>query len=311
MPAIRTEGLVRRFGDAVAVDRLALTVEEGELFGLVGPDGAGKTTIMRMLAGILDPSEGDAWVAGRSIRTEAAEIQRQIGYMSQRFGLYPDLTVQENIRFYADLYGVPRRGRQERIDGLLAFGGLVPFRNRHAGDLSGGMKQKLGLACALVHTPRVLLLDEPTNGVDPVSRQEFWKILYGLLGEGVTVFVSTAYLDEAERFRRLALLHEGRLRAAGSPEEIKALLSGEILEVRCPDARKTAAALRDALPGAAVSLFGERIHVGGLAPGTGRSVLESALGGAGIPFSSVLPVEPTLEDVFVSLLAGDAGSRPS
>ncbi|MCI0625985.1 MAG: ABC transporter ATP-binding protein, partial [Acidobacteria bacterium] len=195
MHAIRAEALTKSFGAITAVEGLTLAVEEGEIFGLVGPDGAGKTTTMRLLTAIMDPTSGDAWVAGRHIVREAEAIKDDIGYMSQRFGLYPDLSVMENIDFYADIYGVPRKGRQEKIDRLLAFSNLTPFKKRLAGNLSGGMKQKLGLACALIHTPKVLFLDEPTNGVDPVSRRDFWRILYQLLKEKVTIFVSTAYLD--------------------------------------------------------------------------------------------------------------------
>jgi ABC-2 type transport system ATP-binding protein len=304
LEAIRTEGLTRTFGPVTAVDGLTLSVVEGEIFGIVGPDGAGKTTTMRLLTGILDPTEGEAWVMGRSIRTEAAKIHEEIGYMSQRFGLYPDLSVLENIRFYADLYDVPRRGRDGRIEELLAFSNLTPFKRRLAGNLSGGMKQKLGLACALVHTPKVLFLDEPTNGVDPVSRRDFWRILYRLLQEKVTIFVSTAYLDEAERFGRLALLHRGRLLALGTPDEVKGLFPGTILEILCAEPRRAAAALKSAMPDAAVGLFGDRIHVGtrdpeGAAAGAGK-VLEAA----GIPYSPIRPVEPVLEDVFVAVLSG-------
>jgi len=214
-PSIRAEGLTRRFGDLVAVAGLTLEVRPREIVGLVGPDGAGKTTTLRMLAGILDPTEGEAWVAGFSVRTDAARVKDNLAYMSQRFALYPDLTVDENMAFYADLYGVPRRGREERIERLLNFSYMHPFRKRRAGALSGGMKQKLQLMCALIHTPRVLLLDEPTNGVDPVSRRDFWRILYRLLKEDVAILVTTAYLDEAERCNRLGLLHEGRLLATG------------------------------------------------------------------------------------------------
>jgi len=307
---IRTDRLRRVFGDTVAVDGLSLSVDEGEIFGLVGPDGAGKTTVMRLLAGILDPSGGDAWVAGRSVRTQAAAVQHEIGYMSQRFGLYPDLTVLENLRFYADLYGVSRRERETRIPDLLAFSDLAPFRQRQAGNLSGGMKQKLGLSCALVHTPRVLLLDEPTNGVDPVSRREFWNILYRLLRDRVTIFVSTAYLDEAERFQRLALLHEGRLLAAGTPDDVKRLYPGTILEVRCADPRRGQAALKERFPGIAVGLFGDRIHAGVAQGGITVSALERAMADAGTPASAIRPIPPGLEDVFVSVLA-DPGKRAS
>lgn len=309
MEAIRTKELCRRFGGTTAVDSLSLAVEEGELFGLVGPDGAGKTTVMRLLTGILDPSGGEAWVMGHSIRTEAGEIHKEIGYMSQRFGLYPDLSVLENLHFYADLYGVSRRDRAHRVEELLSFGNLTPFKNRLAGNLSGGMKQKLGLSCALVHTPRVLFLDEPTNGVDPVSRRDFWRILYGLLREKVTIFVSTAYLDEAERFQRLALLHRGRLLALGSPEEIKALFPGALLELRCAEPRRAAAILRKEIPGATVGLFGDRVHVGAQDPGSAVRGIEKALAGAGIPFSPVRPIEAALEDVFVAAITSGEEAR--
>ncbi|MGE5189635.1 MAG: ABC transporter ATP-binding protein [Gemmatimonadota bacterium] len=304
MEAIRTVELSRTFGAVAAVDRVSLSVAPGEIFGLVGPDGAGKTTLMRLLAGILDPTGGDAWVAGHSVRNDAGAIHREIGYMSQRFGLYADLSVSENIRFYADLYGVPRRGRAERIDELLEFGGLGPFGRRLAGALSGGMKQKLGLACALVHTPKVLLLDEPTNGVDPVSRRDFWRILSRLLAEKVTIFMSTSYLDEAERFGRLALLHRGRLVSLGTPDEVKALFPGIILEVRSEDARGAAAALRRALPGADVGLFGDRVHLGTRDPDETVPAAERALRDAGIAYSPIRPAAPSLEDVFVSVLSG-------
>ncbi|MBP7675790.1 MAG: ABC transporter ATP-binding protein, partial [Thermoanaerobaculia bacterium] len=224
MNAVELDGLTRRFGDTLAVDRLTLGIAEGEIFALVGPDGAGKTTTLRMLTGILTPTSGRAAVLGLDTVRDAEAIKEQIGYMSQRFGLYPDLRVEENLHFYADVYGVPRLGRDEKIDRLLAFSNMQPFKKRLAGNLSGGMKQKLGLACALIHTPRVLFLDEPTNGVDPVSRRDFWRILYQLLKDGVTIVVSTAYLDEAERATRVGLLHQGRLLAADTPDRLKQLI---------------------------------------------------------------------------------------
>src|SRR6516165_6238502 len=186
---IRAQGLTKKFDSAAAIDALTFEVTEGEIFGLVGPDGAGKTTTMRLLTSIMDPDAGEAWVAGHHVVREAEAVKAKIGYMSQRFGLYADLTVMENIDFYADIYSVPRKGRAERVQRLLAFSNLTPFKRRLAGNLSGGMKQKLGLACTLIHTPRVLFLDEPTNGVDPVSRRDFWRILNQLLKEGVTIFV--------------------------------------------------------------------------------------------------------------------------
>jgi ABC-2 type transport system ATP-binding protein len=199
MTAIKTSNLTKSFGDNIAVHALNLEIRKGELYGLVGPDGAGKSTTMRLLTAIMEPTSGDGWVSGHSILTEGELIKEKIGYMSQRFGLYEDLTVMENILFYADLYEVPKKQRPARIERLLGFSNLTPFKDRLAGKLSGGMKQKLGLACSLIHTPEVLFLDEPTNGVDPVSRRDFWKILYDLLKAGVSILVSTAYLDEAER----------------------------------------------------------------------------------------------------------------
>jgi ABC-2 type transport system ATP-binding protein len=305
MDVIRTEGLTRRFGETVAVDGLTFAVERGELFGLVGPDGAGKSTTMRLLAAILDPSAGDAWVLGHSVRGEAAKVHGRIGYMSQRTGMYADLTVSENLRFYAELYGVPRRSRASRFEELFAFSGLGPFRNRLAGNLSGGMRQKLALSCALVHTPSVLLLDEPTSGVDPVSRRDFWRILHRLPGEGVTIFLSTSYLDEAERCRRVGLLHRGKLLAVGSPEEVRSLFRGTLLSVRCGEPRRAAAVLRQAFPGSSVGLFGDRLHFGGRDLAHPVPAVAAALTGAGVPFDSVLPVPPSLEDVFVSVLGGD------
>ncbi|MFZ5832696.1 MAG: ATP-binding cassette domain-containing protein [Planctomycetota bacterium] len=305
MPAIRTENLTRRFGDLVAVDCLTLSVEEGEIFGFVGPDGAGKTTTMRMLSAILDPSEGDAWVADFHTVHNAERVKEQIGYMSQRFGLYPDLTVQENIDFYADVYDVPRRNRGPKIDRLLGFSNLTPFRRRLAGNLSGGMKQKLGLACALIHTPKVLLLDEPTNGVDPVSRRDFWRILYQLLRERVTIFVSTAYLDEAERCNRLALVHRGKLLACGTPHEVKELMRGELLEVRCQRPRDGASLLRERFGQARVGLFGDRIHLVTSDPRADGEAADRMLLASQLGPTEIRTVEPSLEDVFVSVLAAE------
>jgi ABC-2 type transport system ATP-binding protein len=230
MITIKTKGLTRRFGTLTALDHLDLEVEEGEIFGLVGPDGAGKTTTMRLLTGILDPTEGEAWVYNKHTVKEAEPLKEQIAYMSQRFGLYEDLSVIENINFYADIYGVPNETREKDIDRLLGFSGLLPFKKRLAGRLSGGMKQKLGLACSLIHTPRVLFLDEPTNGVDPVSRRDFWTILYDLLKEKVTIFCSTCYLDEAERCRRIGLLHKGKLLRCETPDKIKLECGARTLE---------------------------------------------------------------------------------
>ena len=304
MQAIRTENLTKRFGDLTAVDSLTLEVAEGEIFGLVGPDGAGKTTTMRLLTSIMEPSSGEAWIAGYHIVKQAEAIKENIGYMSQRFGLYPDLTVMENIDFYADIYCEPRKGRHEKIERLLAFSNLAPFKKRLAGNLSGGMKQKLGLACALIHTPRVLFLDEPTNGVDPVSRRDFWRILYRLLREKVTIFVSTAYLDEAERCNRVALVDRGKMLACGTPDEVKKLMRGTILEIRCDQPRRASALLKEKMAGVTVGLFGDRVHVvGHEAEERIALTAKGLLADAGFAPAGIRQIEPTLEDVFVSVLA--------
>jgi ABC-2 type transport system ATP-binding protein len=305
LPAIKTDNLTRRFGTLTAVDSICLSVAQGELFGLVGSDGAGKTTTIRMLTGIMDPSAGEAWVMGRQTGREAEAIKEEIGYMSQRFGLYPDLTVMENINFYSDIYGLSIHGRAEKIERLLAFSNLTPFKNRLAGNLSGGMKQKLGLSCALIHTPRVLFLDEPTNGVDPVSRRDFWRILYQLLKEGVTIFVATAYLDEADRCHRVGLIHKGKLIACDAPNRLRHLMKGAILEIRTNDPRKTARLLREAISGASVGLFGDRVHLVCEDPEKGRALAENILVKEGIELRGIRQIEPSLEDVFVSVLSGE------
>ena len=309
MDAIRTEALTRSFADLKAVDGLGIAVAPGEIFALVGPDGAGKTTTLRMLAAILDPTSGDAWVAGRHVVREAVGVQEAIGYMSQRFGLYPDLTVQENIDFFADIQCVSRKVRRERGAVLLEMAGLGPFQRRMAGNLSGGMKQKLGLVCALIHGPRVLLLDEPTNGVDPVSRRDFWRILYGLLREGVAVLVSTSYLDEAERASRIALIHEGRCISQGTPEEVRRRSGASVLEIRTDRPREAAAQLRDHLPGAIASLFGRSVHLAGPSAGEDGPRVRALLVACGIQVQDVREIEPSLEDVFISAVTAAGGGR--
>jgi len=305
MQAIRTDALTKSFDGLAAVDGLNLSVDQGEIFGLVGPDGAGKTTTMRLLTSIMEPTSGDAWIVDNHIVKDAEAIKEDIGYMSQRFGLYPDLTVMENIDFYADIYNVPKKGREEKIERLLSFSNLTPFKKRHAGNLSGGMKQKLGLVCALIHTPKVLFLDEPTNGVDPVSRRDFWRILYQLLREKVTIFVSTAYLDEAERCNRLGLMHKGKLLAVGTPDDVKKLMRGTLLEVRASEPRRATAVLRENLEAESVGLFGDRVHVVTLNPEKAEKGIKDILINGGIVIESIKPVAPTLEDVFISVVAGE------
>ena len=306
MDAITTRGLTKVFGTTRAVDGLELTVTEGEIFGIVGPDGAGKTTTLRLLASIMDPTGGDAFILGKHTVRDADAVKDDIAYMSQRFGLYPDLTVLENLLFYADLYGVSRAERPERIERLLAFSNMTPFKQRRAGNLSGGMKQKLGLACALVHAPKVLLLDEPTNGVDPVSRRDFWKILADLRADGVTIVVSTAYLDEAERCDRVGLLHDGKLMAVDTPAGIRKLLPGATLEIRADATRRAAALLREHVRSESIVLFGDRINLTTRTPETTEAEVRELLARNGIAVESLIAVEPSLENVFVSLLSGGA-----
>jgi ABC-2 type transport system ATP-binding protein len=227
---IETRDLTKRFGELIAVDHLNLSVAKGEIFGLVGPDGAGKTTTLRMLCGLMDPSEGSARVAGHDVARESQAVKDQIGYMAQRFGLYQDLTVEENMIFYADLFDITGSQRESLTVDLLRMTRMAPFRERRAGQLSGGMKQKLALMCTLLHRPRILLLDEPTNGVDPVSRRDFWTILYQLLKDGITIFMTTAYLDEAERCNRVGLLHKGKLIRCSTPEVMKTETNSANLE---------------------------------------------------------------------------------
>ena len=299
-PAIAVTEITKHFPGLVAVNHLSFTVDAGEIFGLVGPDGAGKTTTLRMLAGVLVPDEGSATVAGCEIVRDPESAKNHISYMPQRFGLYEDLTVDENIRFYADLFGVSRAKREEREARLLAVAGLREFRHRLAGKLSGGMKQKLGLVCALIHTPKVLLLDEPTTGVDPVSRREFWRILYDLAAEGVAILTSTAYLDEAERCHRVALLHRGRLLFCDAPAQLKARLPGAVVAITSREPRRLPEALKGVQGVSSLVLVGDGVHL--VVDDAERRIpdLQARLAAAGLPCDEIVPVTPTIEDLFVS-----------
>ena len=307
--AIETSGLTKSFGRTKAVDRLDLEVRQGELFGLVGPDGAGKSTTMRLLTGIMRPTEGIAVVAGHPIPGEEELIKERIGYMSQRFGLYEDLTVMENILFYADLYGVPKKNRPPRIERLLGFSNLTPFQGRLAGNLSGGMKQKLGLACALIHTPEILFLDEPTGGVDPVSRRDFWRILYDLLREGVTILVSTAYLDEAERCARIGLMNEGKLLLVDEPLAARSSLGLSMEEILTPNARAAREIVGAEVGVESVTIYGDRLHVAFREEGVVDRVVERLIA-EGISVTSRRSILPSLEDIFIALTKtrGDGGT---
>jgi ABC-2 type transport system ATP-binding protein len=306
--AIKTLNLRKTFEDNVAVDKLNLEIQRGELFGLVGPDGAGKTTIMRLLSAILQPTSGDAWIAGHSIHGEEERIKEKIGYMSQRFGLYEDLTVIENINFYADLYGVPHKERPSRYERLLEFSNLTPFKKRLAGNLSGGMKQKLGLSCALVHTPEVLLLDEPTGGVDPVSRRDFWRILYDLLKERVTIFISTAYLDEAERCTRIALIHKGKVLVTDEPSGVKKIIGVPMIEISTSEARLAGEFIGSIDGVLSVSIYGDKLHVAIQSKEIAAKIMDQ-LKVKGFSVEGERQIIPSLEDVFISMVKDEQGAR--
>ncbi len=301
-PAIVADRLTKTFAAVIAVKDLCLTIFPGEIFGLVGPDGAGKSTSLRMLATIMSPDSGSATVAGFDIARNSASVKDHLAYMSQKFGLYQDLTVGENINFYADLYGMSRKGRQARIEELLDFSHMRPFIRRRAGDLSGGMKQKLQLVCALIHTPRVLLLDEPTNGVDPVSRRDFWRILHRLRQEQVAILLSTAYLDEAERCDRVGLIDHGRLMATGTPGEIKKLMDGRIIAIKSSKARQVVSALRGLPLATSVNLFGDTVHLVCAGGDVCEKHVATLLNQASVGYQQIRQTEPSLEDIFVSLL---------
>ncbi len=297
-PAVSLQELVRSFGPLRAVDGLTFDVREGELFGLVGPDGAGKTTTLRVLAGVLRPTSGDARVLGTSVAEDPEGMKPRIAYMPQRFGLYEDLTVRENLDFYADLFGVPDAARPDRYERLFRFSGLAPFEEREAGALSGGMKQKLALSCALVHRPRILLLDEPTFGVDPVSRRELWRILEEMVGEGTTAILSTSYMDEAERCDRVALLHRGRLLALDDPDALRDGLPGALLELRADAPRRARELLRGFGEVRDATLFGDVLHVLLADPEAAESAADRLVR-EGVEILDLRRVRPSLENVFL------------
>lgn len=301
-PVIRTEKLTRRFKSVTAVDGLDLEIRRSEIFGLVGPDGAGKTTTIRMLCAIMNPTQGSARVAGFDTVAESEQIKRRIGYMAQRFNLYGDLSVVENLDFFADIFQVRGAVRKERKERLLQFARLTEFRKRRAAHLSGGMQKKLALACTLIHQPEIIFLDEPTTGVDPVSRREFWDILTELHLQGITIVISTPYMDEAERCSRVGLMYQGRIIVCDKPEEIKGLVSGELLEVRTLDLRR-AERLVVALDGVLeVQTYGDLLHVFVDCAATRAETLQRALSEAGIEVLGVRQTRPRMEEAFISLV---------
>ena len=303
-PIIGLSGVTRRFKETVAVSDLTVEIRPGELFGLVGPDGAGKTTTLRTLAGLLSLSEGDGWVAGFNLRSEAEKVKKRIGYMAQRFSLYAELNVVENMLFFADLYDVPRPEIKTRMEKLLAFANLTEFQKRRADKLSGGMQKKLALACCLIHEPEILLLDEPTTGVDPISRREFWSILNDLYLSGTTIVVSTPYMDEADRCSRIGLMYDGQMIRCASPKEIKESISSEMI-VLVPEQRD---GIRDVLlkvPGVAeIQTYGEALHI--LVEDADKQIkqIRRILRSHKVEYKDMYTSLPRMEEAFISLVKG-------
>jgi ABC-2 type transport system ATP-binding protein len=299
---ITAAGLAKSFGETLAVDSLDFTVNKGEIFGIVGPDGSGKSTLLRMISSILVPDRGSIAINGINVQDNPFLIKEKLAYMPQRFGLYEDLTVEENIFFFGRLYLLSHREIKKRLETLYNFSKLGPFKDRLAGKLSGGMKQKLGLTCCLIHTPEVLLLDEPTNGVDPVSRREFWDFLYELLGQGVTIIVSTAYLDEAERSNRVALMYRGRFIRLGKPKSIRNEMKRTMLQVIVDNSRKAEAVLKKDT-GEAILRTGNSIRIFTDAPAVMRRRIERLLGKNRIGIASIEEAMPRLEDSFIEIIS--------
>ncbi|HEY4597716.1 MAG TPA: ABC transporter ATP-binding protein [Thermoanaerobaculia bacterium] len=309
--AVEVEKLTKRFGDFVAVDAVSFSVEAGEVFGFLGPNGAGKTTTIKMLTGLVSPTSGRGTVAGLDILRQGKEIKRHIGYMSQLFSLYADLTVEENIAFFSGLYGVPRERRAARRDWVLEMAGLQEQRGRLTGDLSLGWKQRLALGCAVLHEPPVLFLDEPTSGVDPISRRGFWDLIYALAAAGTTVFVTTHYMEEAEFCHRLALMNRGKLIALDTPARLREGLREPLLEARTSDGTRAIEALEGAPGVSQAGLFGRAVHISlkeGEDADRDRARLAELLAGRGIEVESIERIEPSLEDVFIALVEKTGGA---
>jgi len=301
-PVIETENLTRAFKNVVAVDGLNLSVQQGEIFGLVGPDGAGKTTTIRLLVAIMDPTDGQARVFGYDTVRQPEPIKRRIGYMAQRFNLYGDLSVLENLNFFADVFEVRGKVRQERIERLLRFARLTEFRDRRAAHLSGGMQKKLALACTLIHTPEIIFLDEPTTGVDPVSRREFWHILTELHLQGVTLLVSTPYMDEAERCSRVGLMYQGQMVVCDTPERVKAMTEGELIALRPSDVRRAREVLGGLEGILEMQTFGDQLRI--FVRDADQVIIQgrAALTAQGIEMLDVRRTRPRMEEAFISLI---------
>jgi ABC-type multidrug transport system ATPase subunit len=305
MAAIVAENLTRRFGDFVAVDRVNLRVEPGEVFGFLGPNGSGKTTLIKMLTGLLPVSAGAAWVDGLDVRTHAEQVRERIGYMSQQFSLYEDLTVTENLRFYGRIYGIERERLLKRLEALVAIHDLGPYLHRQAGKLSGGWKQRLALACAMLHEPKIMFLDEPTSGIDPVARRQLWDLLYDLSGRGITFFVTTHNMDEAERCHHVGYIFNARLIADGTPETLKTLPQVNLpgtrrLEITTPEITRTLRIARELPAVRSANIFGDSIHAL-VEERLDPKELEAELAEHGVVIREIRPRTTGLEDVFVEL----------
>ena len=305
---VHARNLKKRYGTVDALKGVSFDIGRGEMFGLIGPDGAGKTTTIRLLCGLLHPDEGEITMLGRDPITDHRAMTASVGYLSQRFSLYGDLTIDENIAFFAEIHGVGDYAAKRNR--LLDMTQLTPFRQRLADKLSGGMKQKLALACTLVHEPDIILLDEPTTGVDPVSRREFWKLLTQFVEQGITILMSTPYLDEAERCHRIAMLHEGQVLALDEPGRLRASLPGTWFEVVIDQPRQAAAKLQAVEDAPDIYLFGDRLHVWNRRdePGAARDALDRTLATIGLVARGVRSITPSLEDVFIARITGSATS---
>jgi ABC-2 type transport system ATP-binding protein len=299
--AVQTVDLTKKFGNFTAVDQINFTVERGEIFGFLGPNGAGKTTTMRMLMGLLPPTSGQVTVLGFDSQSQKNKIHQRIGYMSQRFSLYNDLTVSENLNFFGRAYGVRGRQLEERRVAILEMAGLQGREKELTGNLSGGWRQRLALGCAILHEPEMLFLDEPTSGVDPISRRDFWELLYNLSNQGRTIFVTTHYMDEAEHCHRLVFIENGRLAAVGSPEEIKKeKMHGQVLEIDCSNVEAAVKILRDSSLFQEVALYGAQIHIVTNDPLAHQEKIKALLAAEKITIHSIAAIEPSLEDVFIA-----------
>jgi len=303
VPAVTLQDITKKFGDFVAVDRVSLEVRKGEIFGFLGPNGAGKSTTIRMLCGILSPTSGSGTVAGFNVSRDAERIKEHIGYMSQRFSLYEDLTVEENIDFYSGIYKIPQDKKLERKEWVLEMAGLRAHRSSKTAVLSAGWKQRLALGCAILHEPPIIFLDEPTSGVDPISRRNFWDLIYRMAEQGTTIFVTTHYMDEAEYCDRLGLIYRGQLIALGAPEELKTgFMTEDVIEVNCENVHEAMEYIEEIEGVRHAALFGRRLHVVAKNADRALPVMLEALAGKGIAVHGMEKILPSLEDVFVSLI---------